>query len=216
MAIKGDSPFKLFMFREMPIINYGLGWFIQPYRGHYLVHHGGNIDGFASLVSFMPQEKSGIVILTNMNGTQLPYVMTLNIYDRLLGYEQTDWSKRFMDRVSEEVKKKKEVSEKEKRGRKKDTQPTHPFEAYTGPYANPAYGLVIIGKEGDHLNITYKNKMGLLKHYQYDTFTPNIRYTSFSFDMKVTFRMNEKGDIDRILIPFEPGVDDIVFRKIQK
>ena len=26
---------------------YGLGWFVESYRGHTLVHHSGNIDGFS-------------------------------------------------------------------------------------------------------------------------------------------------------------------------
>mgnify|MGYP001090432715 CR=1 FL=1 len=213
MAIKENSPLKILMFKEMPIMNYGLGWFIQPYRGNYLVHHGGNIDGFSSFVSFMPEEKIGIVVLTNMNATWLPHVLTYNIYDRLLGFKEIDWSKKFMDRVSEEAKKKKEAAEKEEKERKKDTCPTHPFETYTGQYANPAYGLVIIGKEGDHLNITYKSKTGRLIHYHYDTFKAGIQYTVFTLDHKVTFQMNEKGDIDRLSIPLEGGVSDIIFKK---
>nr|MCU0254751.1 beta-lactamase family protein [Acidobacteriota bacterium] len=39
----GETPF---VFPENPIVLYGLGWFIQPYRGHARIHHGGNIDGF--------------------------------------------------------------------------------------------------------------------------------------------------------------------------
>ena len=33
---------------------YGLGWFLQDYRGKVLVHHGGNVDGFTALVAMMP------------------------------------------------------------------------------------------------------------------------------------------------------------------
>ena len=51
--------------KELPVCSYGLGWFVEPYRGRHMIHHGGNIDGFSSLVAFMPYEKIGIVILTN-------------------------------------------------------------------------------------------------------------------------------------------------------
>src|SRR5262249_50919899 len=29
---------------------YGMGWFVTSYRGHKMVHHGGNIDGFSAMV----------------------------------------------------------------------------------------------------------------------------------------------------------------------
>ena len=32
--------------------NYGLGWFLSSYRGHYRVEHGGNIDGFSASTAF--------------------------------------------------------------------------------------------------------------------------------------------------------------------
>jgi len=44
--------------------SYGLGWFIQGYRGHNLLQHGGNIDGFSSLVTLLPRENIGVVVLT--------------------------------------------------------------------------------------------------------------------------------------------------------
>ena len=42
---------------------YGQGWFISDYRGHHLVEHGGNIDGFSALVSLLPEENTGVVAL---------------------------------------------------------------------------------------------------------------------------------------------------------
>ena len=36
--------------------DYGMGWFTQIYRGHNLVEHGGNIDGFSANVVLLPQD----------------------------------------------------------------------------------------------------------------------------------------------------------------
>ena len=36
--------------KELGAQSYGMGFFLTSYRGHYLVHHGGNIDGFSALV----------------------------------------------------------------------------------------------------------------------------------------------------------------------
>jgi len=30
-------------------------WFVEPYRGHDMIHHGGNIDGFSSILKLMPE-----------------------------------------------------------------------------------------------------------------------------------------------------------------
>src|SRR5205807_3855040 len=54
---------------------YGLGWFLQDYRGRKLVEHGGNIDGMSAMVAMLPEEKLGLVVLTNLNGAQLPQAL---------------------------------------------------------------------------------------------------------------------------------------------
>ena len=59
---------------QMPVagtMSYGLGWFIRDWRGHKVVEHGGNIDGFNAEVAFMPDEKLGFVLLTNVSSSPL-------------------------------------------------------------------------------------------------------------------------------------------------
>jgi CubicO group peptidase (beta-lactamase class C family) len=52
-------------------IDYGLGWFLRQWNGHKVVEHGGNIDGFNSQVAFMPDQKLGFVLLTNVTASSL-------------------------------------------------------------------------------------------------------------------------------------------------
>lgn len=63
-----------------------MGW--AAYRGHLLLTHGGGIDGFTALVSFMPRDKTGIVVLTNKSGTLLTQIVTYNLFDRLFELDQ--------------------------------------------------------------------------------------------------------------------------------
>lgn len=65
-----------------------MGLFVTSYRGHKFVHHGGNLDGFSLLIFFLPDDNVGVVVLTNMDGTQLREVLTYNVYDPLLGIPQ--------------------------------------------------------------------------------------------------------------------------------
>jgi CubicO group peptidase (beta-lactamase class C family) len=68
---------------------YGLGWFLQEWNGLKVVQHGGNIDGFNALVSFVPEKKLGFVILTNVSGSPLPAQMGPVILENLIGKPQT-------------------------------------------------------------------------------------------------------------------------------
>jgi CubicO group peptidase (beta-lactamase class C family) len=55
---------------------YGLGFFLNEVAGRRVVWHAGNIDGFSAHVSWMPEEKLGLVVLTNEsagNAFQLPW-----------------------------------------------------------------------------------------------------------------------------------------------
>lgn len=51
--------------------SYGFGWFLQDWNGLKVVQHGGNIDGFNSLVAMIPEKKVGFVMLTNVSGSSL-------------------------------------------------------------------------------------------------------------------------------------------------
>ncbi|MCE5208417.1 MAG: beta-lactamase family protein, partial [Chloroflexi bacterium] len=85
--------------KELGDTSYGLGWFLQPYRGRRLIHHGGNIDGFSALISFIPDDQLGVVLLTNMNSTVATFPIMLNLYDRLLGLDQLALNDIFLNAI---------------------------------------------------------------------------------------------------------------------
>jgi CubicO group peptidase (beta-lactamase class C family) len=66
-------------------VDYGLGWFLRQWKGHKVVEHGGNIDGFNSQVAFMPDQKLGFVLLTNVSGSPLGAVAMNTIWTNLVG-----------------------------------------------------------------------------------------------------------------------------------
>ena len=84
-------------YAELTNSTYGMGWFIHTYRGHHMAEHGGNIDGFSSLVTLLPQENIGIVVLSNMNGSGVPYILTYNVIDRLLALDEIPWNERLQE-----------------------------------------------------------------------------------------------------------------------
>ncbi len=52
-------------------VGYGFGWFVQDWKGKKVIQHGGNIDGFNSMVAMLPEENLGFVLLTNVSGSSL-------------------------------------------------------------------------------------------------------------------------------------------------
>jgi len=70
-------------------IGYGLGWFLRQWNGHKVVEHGGNIDGFNSQVAFMPDQKLGFVLLTNVTGSSLGAFAMNTIWKEIVGGPKT-------------------------------------------------------------------------------------------------------------------------------
>jgi CubicO group peptidase (beta-lactamase class C family) len=51
---------------DSPLGGYGFGWFLSKWNHVPVVEHGGNIDGFNANVAFIPEQKLGVVVLTNV------------------------------------------------------------------------------------------------------------------------------------------------------
>lgn len=198
-------------YAELAPPSYGLGWGVQSYRGHAVVHHGGNIDGFSALVSFMPRERIGVIALTNLDGVPVPDIVAFHVYDRLLGLDEIPWNERFLEERSA-VKAAGEVSKAhEEAERVPDTHPSHPLDAYAGEYAHPGYGTIVIAQEGDTLALRHGTFAGPLRHRHYDTFEFNVELVDLRIPL--TFATDAKGEIASIAAPLEPAVADIVFTR---
>jgi len=198
---------------EILYVSYGMGWLIAPYRGHLLLEHSGGIDGFISQVALLPRENSGLIILSNLNGTAVPGIVLYDIVDRLLGLDQVDWNKRIKDQIAK-GKAEDEKGEKEaEKDRKLNTQPSHPLVDYAGDYENPGYGTVSVVKDGDSLKMKTPVLEGPLSHYHYDVFELKAMLLGTELKSKVAFATDPKGNIASLSVQLEPTVKDIVFTR---
>ncbi len=87
MVVSGGLPND-----EMPDVqfaNYGYGWLLHSYKGHYMVEHGGNIDGFSANVALYPTDSLGIVVLSNQNGSAVPRLIRNIAADHMLKVTKT-------------------------------------------------------------------------------------------------------------------------------
>ncbi len=151
---------------------YGFGWFLLDYRGIEIIHHGGNIDGFSAEVDLVPEQRLGIVILTNMNGTALRDALPYAIYDRFLGVKDgKDWSAAYLEERQRMLARADSLKAKVEAAHVKGTKPSLPLEKYAGAYADSLYGPLTITVENGHLVATRNAAfVGDLEHWHYDTF----------------------------------------------
>jgi len=189
--------------------SYGMGWMITSYRGHLRIEHGGNIDGFSASVCLLPRDSAGIVVLTNMDGTNLPSVVRNYSIDKILDLNEIDWSARLLkdvNKMKDELKK-----SEEKKEEVSETTPSHPIKDYVGKFEHPAYGTIEITNSGDELNIHFHSFDMKLIHFKYDVFeTKDERFPP----IKLTFLTNTNGDIDKLSSKLQDGVKDIEFKRV--
>jgi CubicO group peptidase (beta-lactamase class C family) len=205
----------LFEDPEIQQPSYGLGWFVESYRGKKRVHHGGNIDGFSTMVSLLPDEGIGVVVLANLNGTPLPTIVARHASDRMLGLEPIDWNGRALRR--RDVAEKASAVAKKAAGeeRKTGTRPAHSLDEYTGEYSHPAYGSVVVAREGAGLAARFHDIPIRLNHWHYETFRGDVEDETLA-EVKLFFQFftDGQGEVDRVTVPFEPAVEPIAFRKL--
>jgi CubicO group peptidase (beta-lactamase class C family) len=203
--------------KELLLNAYGLGWGIHSYRGHYHVSHDGGLDGFTSVVGVLPYDGIGIVVLANKNLSSLPRLIAFETLDRILELPLRDWLKEGLEQIQNGKKAALENQEAEGLQRKKGTTPSHSLEEYIGEYDHPGYGRVKVELKEGKLTASYNDITSVLAHWHYDVFS----IVEDSEDLlvsregtKFTFRNNLNGDVEELLIPFEPKTDDIVFKKV--
>ena len=189
---------------------YGMGRQTVSYRGHLLTFHGGDLPGFHSQVSFMPNDKIGVIVLViSDHSAPLYNIVSYNVYERLLGMDQTPWSQRRLQQRLANKKAGTEARAKAGADRVPNTKPSHALANYAAEYENPAYGIVKISQKSDALQFDFHDFHFPLSHFHYDRFdTPDDeQYGKFS----VNFRTNPQGDVDTAVISLDEA--EVVFTR---
>jgi CubicO group peptidase (beta-lactamase class C family) len=198
---------------EVYNFGYGLGWCVGFYRGNYYLHHGGGVDGFISQVSLLPQQKIGVVVLTNSSSDGMFAVssITNGIIDRLLGKADVDWIEK--SKIQREQIKQALKEPSEENGT--NASLIRPLDDYVGYYEHPAYGSIQVKQEGDRLAACYGEVTIALSHKCYDIFNGKILEPLFGDQnrMKVAFSDDSSGEICELSVPLEMAVKPIVFQK---
>lgn len=188
--------------------NYGLGWFLSSYRGHYRVEHGGNIAGFSANVCFFPTDGVGIVVFCNQEVSRVTSIVRNLVADRMLNLSYKDWHSYLFaseqkNRAAAKVAKSQMLTQK-----KSEVKPAHSLDEYEGYYSNGGYGKFEISVQNDSLFANFPQKQWYLKPYGHDVFeafmVDKINGTNADFSInRMVFNQNSNGEIANASIAFE-------------
>jgi CubicO group peptidase (beta-lactamase class C family) len=184
-------------FPDTTQLSYGLGWFVQEYRGHQVITHGGGIDGFTSLVGFVPERAVGFVVLTNHSeDAHLPQVVGYRILDSLLGLRETDWNTYYKAEDEKSSAEESRVEREWKANRHQHTSPSREPKAYAGTYENPAFGKIRVYLENG-LWFRFNSFASKLEHYHFDTFTVQMDNVGDA-EPSVSFVLDLNGNVSKL------------------
>jgi hypothetical protein len=198
---------------------YGLGWFLSDTYGRFNVRHTGGLDGMLSATLLIPEEKIGIVILTNKLPNATYIVLSHFLVEKLLGLTSRDWIQTYIELEKKENEKVELAKKQRDDSRVKDTNPASPLASYAGNYESPVLGGATIHKDDDRLHIqlqSHKSLTGTLEHWHYDTYLckwddPILR------ESLIPFITNGQGEIVEFRVKIrEDWIDPLehVFKKV--
>jgi len=194
---------------------YGLGWALEDFQGKMKVSHSGGYDGMISLVTMIPDEKLGIVVLSN--GMNPPTTAVTNYtINAFLGLEEKDWSAEMLEKNKKRQSDDKRISERIEK-RVTGTKPSLPLENYTGTYNAPIYGKIEVRLENGNMRLIFEHTPELsatLEHWHYDVWKINWDKTQAWFTFgTVKFNMNNNLGITGL--DFDVPNDDIFFEELK-
>lgn len=195
--------------------SYGLGWGLSDVHGRMKVSHGGGYDGMISSVTLIPDEKLGVVVLTN--GIESPVgAITNYTLDTFLGDEETDWSAKYLTRVESRKKRDTRIEDREN-ARILGTKPSLDLEKYTGTYESDIYGDIKIGLNNGKLTLDFEYSPDLsatLSHWHYDVW--KIKWDTEQAWFKFgTVKFNYDNNLNILGIDFDIPNNDIFFEELK-
>ena len=148
------------MFNKAHFGLYGLGWFLEEYAGRKIVAHTGGVNGFVTSVCLVPEEKLGIIVLTNTDANGFYEALRNEIEDAFLGLPYRNYSKvyRSYQWADEEEKAKQYKVIRDSIAMNPKTELA--LTAFAGEYMHDVYGKMNIKMEEGKLIMRFQHHKG--------------------------------------------------------
>lgn len=183
---------------------YGLGWFLQNYRGVKVAQHSGSLDGMRARVGLIPERGLGAVLFTNAPESDLLEALLFRIFDHHLGPEAPprDWSALLYEKEQADEAEAQARRDSLRAQRATGTAPTLPLQRYAGAYTHDAYGTARVKLEEEDSTLVLRvgpHFAGALQHWHYNTFRTAWRDLTIDENL-VTFTLGADGAVEAMKV----------------
>ncbi|MFF4771320.1 serine hydrolase [Microtetraspora fusca] len=196
---------------ELRPMGYALGWHVDIYRGRRVVQHGGNVYGYSAVVSLMPEEGIGVVVLTNGDFNPLRDIVAFRVYDELLGLDPLPWGDRYREMYAAATEGR-GLAVARRRELSAGAPPGHPWEEYAGEYAHPAYGSLHVTAGPDGLAVALRDLPLATRHVNREAFELHLDTLDQTFPAR--WNADFEGNVRSVSVLFEPNVEPIEFVRV--
>ncbi|HNJ27323.1 MAG TPA: serine hydrolase [Ferruginibacter sp.] len=139
---------------------YGLGWFLEEYAGRKIVAHTGGVNGFVTSVCLVPEEKLGIIVLTNTDANNFYEALRNEIEDACLGLPYRNYSRLYLQRHRANEQEEAKAYKKIRDSIDLHPQSALPLSAYAGEYKHDVYGSMTMTVENNKLIMRFQHHHG--------------------------------------------------------
>jgi CubicO group peptidase (beta-lactamase class C family) len=194
-------------------MTYGLGWFEQDYRGHFIAFHTGSLDGRTALIGLLPDAGLGVYVFGNLDHAELRHAIMLKVFDLFLGGAPRDWNADLL-RLYGRSPARTDAEPASPAAANSEGEPaTLPAARYVGRYLHPVWGEALVEQGGDSLRFrmgTNPQMRGPMVHVTAESFRLQLG-DGRSPPLAARFALDSASQVTGLLIP---DVDPVPFARI--
>jgi hypothetical protein len=182
---------------------YALGFQVQDYRGHKMISHTGGLPGMVSREAMIPDQRLGVVVLTNQESRGAFQAIVHRLIDHYLGAPPIDYVAIYEGIEATDDSTAAATVRSAATARDSASGPSLPLASYAGTYTDAWYGDVTITVEQGKLVLRFSHSpqlTGDLLHWQHDTFVARWRDRELRADAYITFSLRPDGHIDHAVM----------------
>jgi CubicO group peptidase (beta-lactamase class C family) len=146
---------------------YGLGWALEDYENREIISHTGGLIGFVTSVSLVPEEKLGIVVLTNSDANWFYDALKWEIIDAYLSLPRRNYCNLYHHFYIREQSMKNENLKAINDTILMHFDPDPGLNAFTGKYYNEIYGEINIEIQNEELILSFEHHPELKARLQF-------------------------------------------------
>ena len=186
---------------------YGMGWEFQDYEGKEIVSHTGGVNGFVTSVTLMPEEKLGIVVLTNTDQNAFFQSLKWEILDSYLGLPYRNYDSTFFASNQKSKEKKNKWLQEIQDSVNMKLIPEISLSEFEGRYINDVYGYTDLKVNNDNLELSLEHHSKLKGKLEY---IGNNRFFCTYFDPTYGIKVLPFEIQNSKVISFDLFVDDFI------